>query len=355
MRSKFYLLTTICVTCLPIAASAEMFNTANSYVSGAGIWNILSDEKVRDTTNPNSLKADFDKGWGANIALGVRLNSNYRAEIEGGYRDNMVRNIDGATSQGSGRNRAITLMVNGLYDFVNTSPFTPYIGVGIGMADIRYSHVRLSDTTTIQDSNLVPAAQGIVGVSYKVTNNVSLYTNYQYLVTSRYKLKSENAVGSDQYHSNSILVGVTYNFGVPNKVVEAPAPTPVAEPESQPQPVVQAQPATIPASYQLFFDWNQASLTPEGSQVLKSAVEDVHKKGVRIDVTGHTDSSGSDAYNIKLSKRRAETVKKAMVAMGITEKDIVIYAKGKAGQLVATEDGVREPQNRRVEIVYSAQ
>jgi outer membrane protein OmpA-like peptidoglycan-associated protein len=75
-------------------------------------------------------------------------------------------------------------------------------------------------------------------------------------------------------------------------------------------------------------------------------------KATQIVVTGHTDTVGSDAYNMRLSRRRAESVAAELEAKGIPSSEIEIVAKGKKDLLVPTKDGVREPQNRRVQIVY---
>ena len=72
----------------------------------------------------------------------------------------------------------------------------------------------------------------------------------------------------------------------------------------------------------------------------------------QLTVIGHTDTVGSDAYNIRLSRRRAESVAARLERDGIPSSDIQIVAKGKRDLLVPTADGVREPQNRRVQIVY---
>jgi OOP family OmpA-OmpF porin len=71
----------------------------------------------------------------------------------------------------------------------------------------------------------------------------------------------------------------------------------------------------------------------------------------RIVVTGHTDLSGSVAYNQRLSERRAEAVRQALVREGLTAGAISTIGRGKTQPLVPTADGVREPQNRRAEIV----
>ena len=72
----------------------------------------------------------------------------------------------------------------------------------------------------------------------------------------------------------------------------------------------------------------------------------------RINLTGHADRAGSDAYNVRLSQRRAEAVKAELVRLGFNANDISVVAKGEADPLVPTADGVREPKNRRVEILF---
>ena len=105
--------------------------------------------------------------------------------------------------------------------------------------------------------------------------------------------------------------------------------------------------------YMVFFDFDRSDLTIEAADILKK-VADNAKKGnvVRIELTGHTDRVGSKEYNMKLSQRRANTVKKQLVRLGLSAAEINTIAKGESEPLVPTADGVREAQNRRVEIVY---
>jgi iron complex outermembrane receptor protein len=118
-------------------------------------------------------------------------------------------------------------------------------------------------------------------------------------------------------------------------------------------PPVQAPMAPVAHSYQVFFDFNKSDLTPEAVKVVdQAAANAAPAKVTRIDVTGHTDTVGSDAYNMRLSRRRAESVAAELEARGIPSSEIAIFAKGKKDLLVPTKDGVREPQNRRVQIVY---
>ena len=111
--------------------------------------------------------------------------------------------------------------------------------------------------------------------------------------------------------------------------------------------------APAPKSYLVFFDFNKSDLTAQATQIVDQAASNAGPaKVTRLTVTGHTDTVGSDAYNMRLSRRRAESVAARLEKDGIPSSEIEIVAKGKRDLLVPTADGVREPQNRRVQIVY---
>jgi outer membrane protein OmpA-like peptidoglycan-associated protein len=137
---------------------------------------------------------------------------------------------------------------------------------------------------------------------------------------------------------------VSYHFRAGNDEVAPSVPyTP---------PPVQAP--AVPHSYLVFFDFNKSDLTPQATQIVDQAAKNAETtKVTQLTVTGHTDTVGSDAYNMRLSRRRAESVAAQLEKDGIPSSEIEIVAKGKRDLLVPTADGVREPQNRRVQIVYS--
>jgi outer membrane protein OmpA-like peptidoglycan-associated protein len=110
-------------------------------------------------------------------------------------------------------------------------------------------------------------------------------------------------------------------------------------------------PAT-PPSFMVFFDWDSSVLSQASLNVISQAAAAYKSKGsARIRATGHTDTSGPEAYNMALSLRRANAVKNALVREGVPAASITVIGRGEQGLLVRTADGVREPQNRRVEIV----
>jgi opacity protein-like surface antigen len=138
--------------------------------------------------------------------------------------------------------------------------------------------------------------------------------------------------------SNAILLGVNYHFGAPPP---PPPPMPVAAP-----------PPPAPKVFIVFFDWDKDTITRDGMAIIQQAAA-AYQSGapVQIQVTGYTDRSGSPGYNQRLSERRANNVAKALAGMGVPRTQMAVSGRGENDNRVPTADGVREPQNRRVEIV----
>jgi hypothetical protein len=123
----------------------------------------------------------------------------------------------------------------------------------------------------------------------------------------------------------------------------------------QPAPATAPPPPPAPAaSFMVFFDWDSTLLNNQSMTVIgQAAAAFKSRNATGMTATGHTDTSGGDAYNMALSLRRANVVKDALVQNGVPAGAINAVGVGKAGLLVQTGDGVREPQNRRVEMVVS--
>jgi len=118
-------------------------------------------------------------------------------------------------------------------------------------------------------------------------------------------------------------------------------------------PAQVAPPAQVASNYLVFFDWDQATLTAQGRDVIRQAAANARSGRInRLTAVGHADSSGTAQYNVGLSQRRAEAVRAALIAEGIPAANIGADWKGETVPLVATGDGVREPQNRRVEVIF---
>src|SRR5512132_2672389 len=175
------------------------------------------------------------------------------------------------------------------------------------------------------------------------------------------ELRSVGAIGCKHYgrmgtiQMRSLFIGVS-SLALMASTAYAQAPKP-----AMPQPVapMAAPKAPAPAAAQaeaakflVFFDWDKATLTAEARSIIASAADEYKKTGsTRLVATGHTDLSGSPQYNLRLSERRAEAVKAELVRLGVPAAVITTIGKGEEDPLVPTKDGVREAQNRHVEIV----
>ena len=138
--------------------------------------------------------------------------------------------------------------------------------------------------------------------------------------------------------------------------ITMPTTSPVRAPQpiSTPAPVPIARPPApeVARTYLVFFDWDRADLTARARQIVAEAARASQStQTTRIEVSGHTDSSGTPRYNQALSLRRANAVAAELVRDGVPRGAISVQGFGESRPLVATADGVREPQNRRVEIV----
>jgi len=125
-------------------------------------------------------------------------------------------------------------------------------------------------------------------------------------------------------------------------VAEKPKPTPAPAPA----PIVDGL-------YLVFFDWDDDRPNTESGAVILKVLDDfkVDNPG-QVRLIGHADRSGSEKYNMDLSRRRAENIKALLVEAGIPAGKIVVNFAGETQPLRPTEDGVREARNRRVEVEF---
>jgi outer membrane protein OmpA-like peptidoglycan-associated protein len=365
------------VLALPFAASAQP--VTGLYV-GAGLGvNFTQQEAVKNLSfsnlgplsGTNSLATNLKSsvGFVGLVSLGWGFGNGLRAELEGNYRNNHISGFTGTTSAGIGGGtveQKYGAMVNVLYDFNGVAPWiVPYVGAGAGYvwAAERYRAYNTA-TITAGGATIVPGALGITGnntagsFAYQailgaafplpqVTPGLAATLEYRFLGTAGNRSYSGRAaIGAASVPANvtlgpsynhSILVGLRYNFGV----APPPAPAPAAVPAQAPA-----------RSYLVFFDWDKATLTDRARQIIKEAADNsTHVQYTRLEVNGYTDTSGTPRYNQGLSVRRAQAVAAELVRDGVPRQAISIQGFGDTHLLVPTGPGVREPQNRRVEII----
>ena len=310
------------------------------------------------------LKLNEDLGLDAIGSVGYGLGNGFRFELEGDFRHNGIRGVEGSPFAASvtGHVRTYGMMANALYDMDIGVPWLyPYIGVGAG-----YQWTKLDNVTVTQvggpysfssnDSEGAFAWQAIVGASFPIPGmpGLSATAEYRFMdilggekfggsqVTTAGGVATPATYELHNQFNHAFLLGVRYAFNTP-----APPPPPAPTPAAAPAPAV--QPAR---SYLVFFDWDKATLTDRARQIIHQAAENsTHVQYTQIRVNGYTDTSGSPEYNQKLSIRRAQAVAVELVRDGVPKGAIAIQGFGETHLLVPTGPNVREPQNRRVEII----
>ncbi len=349
------LITALSVAALAFATDASAADRATGTYIGAGAGaNITHGTELDGSGTTTDL--DHDTGYIGVLSLGHAYANGLRGEVEFGKRSNSV-NKSGSTSTG-GNSSVLSAMINGYYDFATGTSFIPYLGGGIGIGRISISASPVG-TTSVRSAGTGIGLQGIAGVGYQIDDNWTGSLEYRYYTLQGAEVNPVAGTALDaDYGAHSIMVGLRFTFGEVKKPMPepapAPAPKPVAQKKPAPAPAPPApQPAPIARNYIVFFDWDKADITDEALAILKSAAENARKGNIsRIEATGHADTSGTRQYNQKLSVKRALAVQAKLNSLGIPTNQVSIAGKGELEPLTPTPDGVREPQNRRVEIVF---
>ena len=313
----------------------------------------------------------FKTGWEAGAALGYDL-GHFRLEAEGFYHRSALREQDFplrmatpalSIGQGNGvygNTHTYALMANALVGLGHWGGIKAYLGGGVG-----YAQTNLVESTPgfaqVYDHSGGFAWQGLGGLTMPVSHNIDLGVRYRYFRPSRsHFIYDDGGQRNVTLQSHSVLATLTFNFGkeAPAPVVEAPAPPPpppmaAAPPPPPPPPPMQMAMVCNKGPYIVFFDWDKSDISAEASNILDNAVTAYGNcPSVPIMLAGYTDSSGTPHYNMGLAERRDQSVQGYLTSHGISAGAISSHAYGEANQRVPTADGVRELQNRRVEISY---
>lgn len=329
------------------------------YLEGRAGVSIPTDSDL-DTASTNQ-DAEMDIGPVGGVGVGYAYGNGFRTGFEFDYHGNDLDNISGTTA--SGDVQALSLMFSGYYDFFRNQKVQPYLGLGFGVAKVDADGVTPVSGSSVDDDDVAFAFHGTAGVSVALSQRTKLTFSYRYFAVP--DLEFTNAVGTSvdsDYASHDLMVGIRFSFGapapMPAPMQPAAAPPPAPAPAPAPAPVVQPAPAPAPPprpitrNFLVFFDWDSAALTSQAQNIIQSASDEVRRAGrVQLRLTGHADRSGTTRYNQRLSMRRAIAVRNQLERLGIGRNDIAVFARGEAEPLVPTADGIREPQNRRVEII----
>jgi OOP family OmpA-OmpF porin len=356
MSFKKPFLAAVAVLALPVLAQAQ---PVNGLYLGAGIGgNFLqgSDIGGQDFSGTNA-SVDFSWGYVSILSLGWGFGNGLRIEVEGSYRQNdasdftIFSTLPGpkgtATSYGAMANILYDIDIGGALGGV-----VPYIGIGAGYIQHEYDKLGFSSRgngVTFSGDAGAFGGQAITGLSIPIATvpGLALTAEYRLMATSGHDIDATGTLDENgikrarplklevDNFNHSLLIGLRYAFNAA-PVVAAAAAVPVA----------------AARTYLVFFDWSKADLTDRARQIIGEAASARSSTGVtRIEVNGFTDRSGPASYNMQLSIRRANAVAAELVRRGVPRNEIVTRGFGEENNLVPTADGVREPQNRRVEII----
>jgi outer membrane protein OmpA-like peptidoglycan-associated protein len=365
-----------------LLASPAFARDGALYIGGEfGVMSV-ADMDVDVGPTDNALTIMHDRGFDGGIFLGYDIGA-FRLEAEAAYRkadldsyNTLIRlPLEGvvfpASRDGSGTSSVLSFMVNAMLDFGDDDGISASIGGGVGMARVQAANYRnFSNATPFLDgSDWTQAWQLLAGVRQAISDNVDVTVRYRFFNTRAAETTAFNGNSTEmKFRSHSIMGGITFNLGgaqpLPPPLPPAPVttytpppppppPGPTPCPNGTSVPFGQTCPVVAIGPFIVFFDWDRADITPQASSILDNAAEQYRSTGnAQVVLAGHADRSGSDQYNVGLSQRRAENVRQYLAGRGIPEGVMRTEAFGESRPAVETADGVREPQNRRVEITF---
>ena len=207
---KYLLITFVCV--LVFFFSAPVYSAEGLYVSGNIGFAMASDSDITDSTVPGvTVNTEFDTGLAFGAALGYDFNR-FRAEGEISYQKNDIDKTGspGVILDATGDAKALSFLINGYYNFINSSAFTPYISAGLGFAQVEFNDLDISGLgfSGSNDEDTVFAYQVGIGIGYAVTEKVTIDVKYRYIGAE----DSEYDTTKAEFASNNLLFGVRVSF-----------------------------------------------------------------------------------------------------------------------------------------------
>ncbi|HYW14698.1 MAG TPA: OmpA family protein [Allosphingosinicella sp.] len=340
------------------------------YIGGEFGAMIVEDMNIDVGATNNAIVVNHDYGYDGGVFVGYDFGA-FRLEAEAAYKkadledyDTTIRlPLEGplfpASRNASGSSSAMSFMINGMLDFGDDDGISGFVGGGIGMARVKANNYRnfANATPFLDGSDTKLAWQVFAGVRQAVSDNIDVTVKYRFFNASKVELLAFNGAESElRFRSHSLLGGLTFNFGGAEPVIvdTPPPPPPIVEtPIVETPPPPPPPPPCVAGPFMVFFDWDRDEITPQASAILDNAASAYQTCGqAQVMIAGHADKSGSDQYNVGLSQRRAANVRSYLAGRGIPDGVMTTEAFGESRPLVETADGVREPQNRRVEISF---
>ena len=359
---------TVAILASGVAQAQEFVNPdwANhaTYI-GAGIGQSrarINDQSVINAwtgagSTVNSWTSD-EKDTGYKLFIGKQLSRNWA--IEGGFYDLGKFTFGTTTAQGGILNgdvryRGVNVDLLGQLPFTERFSFYGKVGAHYNQAKTRFNgNSSFALTAPNQEDKKLQPKVGL-GMEYKFTEALALRGEIE-----RYRV-------NDGLRSNGrpdlVSLNLVYKLGrpaarpmpapAPAPVVAAPAPAPVVAPTPAPPPPAAPVPVSEKVSFaaEALFDFDKSVVKPEGKAALDDLLNKLQGMNTEVMVTvGHTDSIGSDAYNAKLSQRRAEAVKAYIVSKGVDQSRVYTEGKGESQPVADNKTDAGRAKNRRVTV-----
>jgi OOP family OmpA-OmpF porin len=308
---------------------------------------------VANGSSMTSFKKDERDGPSYRLFVGKQLNR-YLA-IEAGYYDLGEFGFNAVTSDGSLNGSAGFRGVN--LDLVGQLPLSERfsllgrVGAAYSKTSTHFSGNRLNAVTAPNASEKKAGLKAGLGLEYKFSEALAMRAEVE-----RYRVN--DAVGN-RGDVDMLSFGLVYKLGRP--AARAPQYVPPAEPVAAPV-VVETPPAPPPAppvpvsekvsfAAEALFDFDKAVVKTEGKAALDDLLMKLQGMNTEVMVTvGHTDSVGSDAYNQRLSMRRAEAVKAYIVSRGVDASRVYTEGKGESQPVADNATAEGRAKNRRVTV-----
>jgi OOP family OmpA-OmpF porin len=347
-----------------------------------GVEGGLNWETPQDYRSDGSVidRLHLNRGWAAGLTGGYSFQSGLRPELELDYRRNNLSH-DEFDPEG-GHDNADSALANLWYDFKAPSgPLSvvhPYLGGGAGAVRSYYRDATLAGVAIASDYATEFGYQVGAGVSFDLTPRLTVSMDYRHLWTNRGSFQDTFAAPLDvtqRYLADTALISVRYSFGV-RPAVAAAAPPPPPPPSPPPPPVVAAAPPPppavvapppchAPAGFQVDanchiieqtvivravdFEFNSAQLTVPAQQTLDQVASALTAQPeLTVEIQGYTDSTGAAEYNLRLSQRRADSVKGYLTNKGVNASTLTARGYGKENPVASNGAAEGRAQNRRV-------
>ena len=370
------------LTATAFLAAPAMAKDGAVYIGlGGGV--VKADDIEFDVSPNGVIAADTSLGWEGEAVVGYDIGG-LRFELEGAYKQFNLKQVDAdpvglfsgfddnndpvfgtlSAADPDGKVNIFSGMLNALLDIGYDGDVQGSVGGGVGISNARLFNLAASSTSPafLDDNDVRFAWQAIAQLRVPLNDMLDASLKYKYHNVNGVTLFDEGGRRLDtDLRTHSLLATLMLNFGGEKAAPPPPPPPPpppapvVAPPPPPPAPPPPPPPAAVcnTGPYIVFFDFDRSDITAEAASVLNSAVSAYGNCGAAsIMLAGHTDRAGSVTYNMGLAERRNESVEDYLTGRGIPAARISSQAFGESDPRVATADGVRELQNRRVEIMY---